>query len=75
MKLSFFNSIKANEMLNTGKIDEASIGGSTNVALHIPAIGCEADCEISMDLFPAPITVVLSGISPLKLLKAARLPS
>ena len=28
-----------------------AIGGSTNVALHIPAIGYEADCEISMELF------------------------
>jgi len=29
----------------------AAIGGSTNVALHIPAVGYEADCEITMDLF------------------------
>ncbi len=29
----------------------AAIGGSTNAALHIPAIGYEADCEITMDLF------------------------
>ncbi len=28
-----------------------AIGGSTNVALHIPAIGYEADCEITMDDF------------------------
>jgi dihydroxy-acid dehydratase len=28
-----------------------AIGGSTNVALHIPAIGYEADCEVTMDLF------------------------
>ena len=28
-----------------------AIGGSTNVALHIPAVGYEADCEISMDHF------------------------
>jgi dihydroxy-acid dehydratase len=28
----------------------AAIGGSTNVALHIPAIGYEADCEVTMDL-------------------------
>ncbi|MBN1934060.1 MAG: dihydroxy-acid dehydratase, partial [Anaerolineae bacterium] len=29
-----------------------AIGGSTNVALHLPAIGYEADCcEITMDLF------------------------
>jgi len=29
----------------------AAIGGSTNAALHIPAIGYEADCEVTMDLF------------------------
>ena len=29
----------------------AAIGGSTNVALHAPAIGYEADCEVSMDRF------------------------
>ncbi len=29
----------------------SAIGGSTNAALHIPAIGYEADCEITMDLF------------------------
>jgi dihydroxy-acid dehydratase len=29
----------------------AAIGGSTNVALHVPAIGYEADCEVSMDRF------------------------
>jgi dihydroxy-acid dehydratase len=28
-----------------------AIGGSTNTALHIPAIAYEADCEIGMDLF------------------------
>lgn len=28
-----------------------ALGGSTNVALHIPAIGYEAGCEISMELF------------------------
>jgi dihydroxy-acid dehydratase len=28
-----------------------AIGGSTNVALHIPAIGYEADSEVSMDRF------------------------
>jgi len=30
-----------------------AIGGSTNVALHIPAIAYEADCQVSMDLFEA----------------------
>ena len=29
----------------------AAIGGSTNAALHLPAIGYETGCEISMDLF------------------------
>jgi dihydroxy-acid dehydratase len=29
----------------------AAIGGSTNAALHLPAIGYEADCDITMDLF------------------------
>jgi dihydroxy-acid dehydratase len=28
-----------------------AIGGSTNVALHIPAIAYEADCELTMDRF------------------------
>ena len=28
-----------------------AIGGSTNVALHMPAIGYEADCQVPMDLF------------------------
>ena len=28
-----------------------AIGGSTNVALHLPAIGYEADCDIDMDRF------------------------
>jgi dihydroxy-acid dehydratase len=29
----------------------AAIGGSTNAALHLPAIGYEADCDITMDIF------------------------
>ncbi len=29
----------------------AAIGGSTNVALHVPAIGYEADSAVNMDLF------------------------
>jgi dihydroxy-acid dehydratase len=28
-----------------------ALGGSTNVALHIPAVGYEADCEVSMNRF------------------------
>jgi dihydroxy-acid dehydratase len=35
---------------NTIRVNSA-IGGSTNAALHIPAIGYEADCEIDLDLF------------------------
>jgi len=48
--------ITARQILNQKGIENgirlsAAIGGSTNVALHIPAIGYEADCEITMDLF------------------------
>jgi dihydroxy-acid dehydratase len=48
--------ITARRILNQKGIENAirlstAIGGSTNVALHIPAIGYEADCEITMDLF------------------------
>jgi dihydroxy-acid dehydratase len=48
--------ITARQILNQKGIENGirlstAIGGSTNVALHIPAIGYEADCEISMDLF------------------------
>ncbi len=48
--------ITARQMINQKGIENGlrlstAIGGSTNVALHIPAIGYEADCEISMDLF------------------------
>jgi len=48
--------ITARRIINKKGIENAirlstAIGGSTNVALHIPAIGYEADCEISMDLF------------------------
>jgi dihydroxy-acid dehydratase len=48
--------ISARQILNQKGIENAirlstAIGGSTNVALHIPAIGYEADCEITMDLF------------------------
>jgi dihydroxy-acid dehydratase len=46
----------ARRILNKKGIENAirvstAVGGSTNVALHIPAIGYEADCEITMDLF------------------------
>lgn len=48
--------ITARAILNEKGIENSirvstAIGGSTNVALHIPAIGYEADCEITMDLF------------------------
>ncbi len=48
--------ITARQIINWKGIENAirinaAIGGSTNVALHIPAIGYEADFEVSMDLF------------------------
>ncbi len=48
--------ITARQILNRQGIENGirlstAIGGSTNVALHIPAIGYEADCEVTMDLF------------------------
>ena len=49
--------ITARQIINGSGIENAirvstAIGGSTNVALHIPAIGYEADCcDITMDLF------------------------
>jgi dihydroxy-acid dehydratase len=48
--------ITARQIINKGGIENAirvitAIGGSTNVALHIPAIGYEADCEVTMDRF------------------------
>ncbi len=48
--------ITACQIINQQGIENAirvnsAIGGSTNAALHIPAIGYEADCEITMDLF------------------------
>jgi dihydroxy-acid dehydratase len=48
--------ITARQILNQKGIENGirlstAIGGSTNVALHIPAIGYEADYEVSMDLF------------------------
>ncbi|MGD8524269.1 MAG: dihydroxy-acid dehydratase [Desulfobacterales bacterium] len=52
----FHRGITARQILNQKGIENGlrvstAIGGSTNVALHIPAIGYEADCEITMDLF------------------------
>jgi dihydroxy-acid dehydratase len=49
--------VNARQIINGKGIENAirastAIGGSTNVALHIPAIAYEADCcEITMDLF------------------------
>jgi dihydroxy-acid dehydratase len=48
--------VTAQAIINKEGIENAirvstAIGGSTNVALHIPAIGYEADCEVTMDLF------------------------
>ena len=48
--------ISAKQIINNKSIENAirlstAVGGSTNVALHIPAIAYEADCEIQMDLF------------------------
>jgi dihydroxy-acid dehydratase len=48
--------ISAHQIITKESIENAirvstAIGGSTNVALHIPAIGYEADSEVSMDLF------------------------
>jgi dihydroxy-acid dehydratase len=48
--------ITARRIINKAGIENAirvstAIGGSTNVALHIPAIGYEADYEVDMDLF------------------------
>ena len=52
----FHRGITAGQILSQQGIENGirlstAIGGSTNVALHIPAIGYEADCEITMDLF------------------------
>jgi dihydroxy-acid dehydratase len=48
--------ITARQIINHKSIQNAirvsnAIGGSTNVALHLPAIAYEACCEVSMDLF------------------------
>ena len=50
--------ITARQIINQEGIENAirlstAIGGSTNVALHMPAIAYEADCQIPMDLFEA----------------------
>jgi dihydroxy-acid dehydratase len=48
--------ITSHQIINRKSIENAirvvmAIGGSTNAALHIPAIAYEADCEISIELF------------------------
>ncbi|MFC1541723.1 dihydroxy-acid dehydratase [Candidatus Latescibacterota bacterium] len=48
--------ITARAIINQKGIENAirvstAIGGSTNVALHIPAIGYEAECNVTMDMF------------------------
>jgi dihydroxy-acid dehydratase len=50
--------ITARQIINQKGIENGirlstAIGGSTNVALHMPAIAYEADCQVSMDLFEA----------------------
>ncbi len=47
--------ISARQIINRKSIENAirvssAIGGSTNIALHFPAIGYEADCDITVDL-------------------------
>ena len=49
-------SITARQILNRKGLENAvrvnsAIGGSTNAAIHIPAIAYEAGCDISMNLF------------------------
>jgi len=48
--------VTARQIINRKAIENAirvmmAIGGSTNVALHLPAIGYEAEVEVGMDLF------------------------
>ncbi len=50
--------VTARDIINHKSIENAirlstAIGGSTNVALHFPAIAYEAECEITMDEFEA----------------------
>jgi len=50
--------ITARQIINQKGIENGirlstAIGGSTNVALHMPAIAYEADCEVPMDLLEA----------------------
>jgi len=48
--------LRARQIINQQGIENAirlsaAIGGSTNTALHLPAIAYEADCDVGMDLF------------------------
>jgi dihydroxy-acid dehydratase len=48
--------ITARQIINRKGVENGirlgtAIGGSTNLALHVPAIAYEADCEVSMDRF------------------------
>jgi len=50
--------VTARDIINRKSIENAirlstAIGGSTNVALHFPAIAYEAECDITMDEFEA----------------------
>jgi len=50
--------VTARQIINREGLENAirlstAIGGSTNVALHFPAIAYEAECDISMDEFEA----------------------
>ncbi|UCF90206.1 MAG: dihydroxy-acid dehydratase [Desulfobacterales bacterium] len=52
----FKKGLTARQIINRKGIENAirlsaALGGSTNVALHLPAIAYEADCEVDMDLF------------------------
>lgn len=52
----FKDGISARKIINRSGLENAirlgtAVGGSTNLALHMPAIGYEADCEVTMDLF------------------------
>lgn len=50
-----YNNLTARKIINKQGLENAvklgmAIGGSTNLALHIPAIAYEAECELSIDI-------------------------
>jgi dihydroxy-acid dehydratase len=50
------NNITSRTIINQYSLENAirvnaAIGGSTNAAIHLPAIGYEADCQIDLELF------------------------